>query len=65
MLFDRSIDAITPLLHSFTYEAILFDLAKVAFEGSPKLEDKQYYNFKDFDDETYALYRYEHISVAL
>jgi hypothetical protein len=37
----------------------------VAFEGSPKLEDKQYYNFKDFDDETYALYRYEHISVAL
>ncbi len=50
LIFDRSIDPITPLLHSFTYEAILFDLAKVAFEGSQKLEDKQYYNFKDFDD---------------
>jgi hypothetical protein len=30
-LLDRTIDPITPLLHTFTYEALLFDVLKVAF----------------------------------
>ncbi len=35
LLLDRSVDPITPLLHSFTYESMYNDILKVSFEGEP------------------------------
>lgn len=32
-IIDRSFDPLTPLLHYYSYEASLFDLLKITFEG--------------------------------
>ncbi len=62
---DRSVDAVTPLMHAFTYESLLFDFMKVSFEGKENIENKEYYSFEELDDEIYEEFRYKHMSSAL
>ena len=65
LLFDRSVDAVTPLMHGFSYEAMLFDLMKISYESKDQLQDKECYSFEEIQDEVYDQFRYKHISYVL
>lgn len=50
LVLDRSIDPITPLLHYFTYEALLFDLFMVDFVGKAELKDQGAYSYEEIQN---------------
>ena len=46
LLLDRSVDTVTPLLHSFTYEGLLFDLFYISMVVKQDLIDKGSYSYE-------------------
>jgi len=40
LMMDRSVDTVTPFLHYFTYESLLFDFFKVSMTTKSNLQDK-------------------------
>ena len=46
LIVDRSVDTVSPLIHYFSYECLLFDLFDVCFTGVNDLEDKGKYSYE-------------------
>ena len=46
LLLDRSIDTVTPFIHSFTYESLLFDFFQINMVTKADLEDKGAYSYE-------------------
>ena len=62
LLVDRSVDTVSPLIHYFSYECLLFDLFDICFAGLNDLEDKGQYSYEEIQNKVYERYRYKHIS---
>ena len=52
-------------MHSFTYEALLFDLFEVSMVSKNDLENKGTFSYEEIQNSIYDQYRYQHLSVAL
>lgn len=65
LLLDRSIDTVTPLIHNFSYEALLFDLFSISMVAKSDLNDKGSYSYEEIQNSVYEEYRYKHLSTAL
>ena len=65
LLMDRSVDTVTPFIHYFTYEALLFDFFKISMTTKSDLEDQGAFSYEEILNPIYDEYRYKHISEAL
>ncbi|KAJ1673284.1 syntaxin binding protein 1, partial [Spiromyces aspiralis] len=67
LIVDRSIDSLAPLLHEFTYQAMVYDLIPIengnAYTHVTETGERRKYVL-DYNDEVWAKYRYMHISDA-
>jgi hypothetical protein len=45
LMLDRSIDTVTPFIHYFTYEALLFDFFTISMVTKSELKDKGSYSY--------------------
>ena len=43
---DRSVDTVSPLIHYFSFESLLFDLFNVHLSGIEEVEDKGNYSYE-------------------
>lgn len=47
LLMDRSVDTVTPFIHYFTYEALLFDFFKISMTTKSDLEDQGAFSYEE------------------
>lgn len=63
LIVDRSYDPVTPLLHDYSYRAIVHDLFDVNEEGVLSIPSEKIDNYAlDEADTLWSKYQYEHIS---
>lgn len=65
LLLDRSVDTVTPFIHYFTYESLLFDFFTISMVTKSELQDKGAYSYEEIQNSIYDEYRYQHLSEAL
>lgn len=71
LLYDRAIDPLSPLVHDFFYQSMIYDLLNikgdlVEYEDEDKLGNKSLKKaFLNDNDSLFKKYRYKHIAEAL
>ena len=66
LILDRSVDMITPVLHDYSYKAIIYDFFNIDIDGNLKIESENINDYKlDEKDEFWMKYRNSHIGEVL
>jgi hypothetical protein len=50
LLLDRSVDTVSPFMHYFTYESMLFDLERVHLTQAKDMQSKSEYSYEEFQN---------------